>query len=415
MRVNIEEKLWSDVRFVKLGNLLKSDKYRAIGVFSYVVFLAQKQLSDVFDQKVLDLSVGIKRFSSLAVDAGLFENLENGLIRVKGAKERIDEIKSISVRQSNNAKKRFSDDATGIPTGKPLAVPKESQWVATGKPTRATRSMSSSMSSSKEENTKKEDPILPSAVPAPELSEFEFPKNEWAHRPDQAVMLVPETKSKGGDSMGGVMVGSGTDTKIESSIKKEPPKRRSATSVKPAEGGKSPPWSSEVYDLWRDCYKKAYNAEPPTWSQAEWGAIGRIHGRCGKDVEVTKAMIRHYFTRREYRFTNSGHSILELQPAFGRLWAELQNKIKITPHQMKRAERIEGTQEEVKQAAVLVKTNDKSIMDELDEYLESGRSEEGFLNQRARSTLVDNSPQRGNTKSVGEGDTRLLREGPPAR
>lgn len=139
LKVDIEESIWTDPRIYHLASLLKIRPSSAVGEVAAVWRIAQNRDTDTFGLTDLDLLTELKGLTEKMAICGLIE-INGKIARLKGVAERLEKIRANKLRQSNNAKKRWSHDANGMPVAchsDATAMPPQCHSDATAMPNHA--------------------------------------------------------------------------------------------------------------------------------------------------------------------------------------------------------------------------------------------------------------------------------------
>jgi len=99
MRVNIEHKAWTDIRFEHLGRLLKIPTPCAVGAMAYLWFIAQENETPCLQGWFIEAKVPLKNFILHAMSVGLLELGEGETYLIKGIEERLEQIKTFKEKQ----------------------------------------------------------------------------------------------------------------------------------------------------------------------------------------------------------------------------------------------------------------------------------------------------------------------------
>lgn len=190
MRVNIEESVWSDIRFKRLANAMSVPVYMAVGVMAHLWHAAQSNEADAWTEEDIELllgnELGAPSFQQIFA-SGLLRS-KNGKYELVGIKQRLEEISEY------NEKKRNAGRLGGLKSAESRRSKTQASASAKNDKIEPSMSMSMSMSMSKEENNTDKHPPPPSAAASggTVLSEYEWPNNEQLKRTPQAEIDPPD-------------------------------------------------------------------------------------------------------------------------------------------------------------------------------------------------------------------------------
>jgi hypothetical protein len=184
MRVNIEESVWTDQRFMNLCIEMNMRDYEAVGVMAKIWYHCQKNGTDTLSYKILFALIKKNKLILGLEGVGLLEKISDNF-RVVGMKTRLEELAEFKNKRSeagrlggiNSGEKRKQTASKG-------EAHASAQTKQTVKQNEASMSMSGSMSRSGSKGIQKEDMsetvVPPPSAAAPEgnaPSEYEWPNN----------------------------------------------------------------------------------------------------------------------------------------------------------------------------------------------------------------------------------------------
>lgn len=118
MRINVEDKVWTDLRFNRLARALKMPRSAALGLMLNAWYIGQESRREIHIAADIDDVLGVEGFSKAAVTADLFEAKSAAEVRIKGMHDRLKEIEEYHEKKRNAGKlgnaKRWANKSVDV-------------------------------------------------------------------------------------------------------------------------------------------------------------------------------------------------------------------------------------------------------------------------------------------------------------
>lgn len=385
MRVNIEDRVWTDDRIIRLAIQMKLKTWAVVGAMAAIWRHCQENQTATISGDVLHHLIGFKNFSKLGEGVGLLKRAENNseIFEVVGMGDRLNQIQEYKKTKSESG--RLGGLKSGESRSKSEAKAKH-MLQAEGKQNEP----SPSMSLSKEENTNTEE-SLRDTVPPPAATVDGFiqvGKIEWgvaSKSSNEPVVKKPKNqKSK----------------QALESMFPEPTLSTSTSVVQTSKFGISkskarvvlegevldridpnkppPPPHAQLVAHWKEQYFLTYGTNPPKPSGAEYSVAAKIYAKC-ETLEDAKALVEHYFDRKEQWYLNKGHNLTTLLGDINKLWAEMKTGNIMTKGTAKNLSLHEHIDVVADRAGQSIARGDKGFVEQ---FMEEARAEIKLVNEK---------------------------------